>query len=67
MNTITRTQVICGGYHAVEYFRDSDNQVAYWFGLLRDAPLAPPESEWRPISVDTSPDPFDLACERRLD
>ncbi len=75
MNTIQRNQVVMGGYLFVEYYRDTDAssgygsspQVAYWAGSLRDAPLEPGEDDWMPLLPCDSPDPFDLACERRYD
>jgi hypothetical protein len=68
-----RTEVLTPFGYCVEYYRDDDNDSGYgwnpqravWWGRLADAPIEP--SRWAALGRDTSPDPFDVACESRFD
>jgi hypothetical protein len=63
------------GYYA-EVYTDDDNgsgcgdnpRIGRWYGSREDCErLDPSTVPLRPLSCDDSPDPFDLACERRHD
>lgn len=64
-----------GGWFA-EFYRDDDGnsgygdnpEVAYWFGTEQQCrAVKQSEVTFHPLILNDTPDPFDLACERRYD
>jgi hypothetical protein len=70
-------QVICGeGGWRAEVYTDDDNgsgygenpMIGYWFGTKEECEMVNPNDvKLYPANYPESPDPFDLACERRWD
>jgi len=64
-----------GGWYA-EVYTDDDGGSGYgdnpklgrWYGTREACEQVSPEKvKLYPMTIDESPDPFDLACERRFD
>jgi hypothetical protein len=73
-----RVECTSDGYRRIAYYRDDDNdsgygehaQEAFWYSQnTQDAGPDVDDAElvWHDITIDNSPDQFDLACERRHD